>query len=112
MKKILLPALCVLSLTLFSFRTRGPVFEPQGNGNYLVTDGSTVTQEDADLLKRNTQVFDGSGLFKTIKIFKTKFIKGIVSETLTQQNSCDCPDDPAPTQPTQEIVRYLVAKYN
>lgn len=112
MKKVIYLSLAALSLTLFSFKTHNEnVFELQENGNYKIINGSKISQEDVEFLISQTKEFYGAGVFRTIKIFKTKASKDAVSESVTKdtQNDCDCPDDPKPKDTT---IEQLIEKYN
>ena len=116
MKRLFFLSLAALSLTLFSFKSKTEkVFELQENGNYKVVNGDKISQEDLDFLINATKIFEGSGIFKTIKIFKTKASKDSVSETVTKdtqdtQDQCGCPDKPK--KPTDEIIEEIIQKYN
>lgn len=112
MKKVIFLSFAALSLTLFSFKSKTEkVFELQKNGNYKVVNGDKISQEDLDFLLIATKTFEGAGIFRTIKIFKTTVSKESVSETVTKdtQDDCGCPEPKAPTEP---YLVELIQKYN
>ncbi|WP_445713160.1 hypothetical protein [Flavobacterium sp.] len=113
MKRLIFLSLAALSLTLFSFKSKTEkVFELQENGNYKVVNGDKISQEDLDFLITATKTFEGAGIFRTIKIFKTKASKDSVSEAVTKdtQDDCGCPDDPQ--TPKDDTIQELIQKYN
>lgn len=112
MKKVVLLSFTALSLTLFSFKTKSEkVFELQENGNYKIVNGNKISQEDLDFLMNETKTFEGAGVFRAIKVFKTTVSKDALKESLTKdtQQDCGCPDDPQAPDPT---IEALIAKYN
>lgn len=111
MKNLFFLSLAALSLTLFSFQAhKENVFELQENGNYKITNGNKISQEDIDFIIRMTTEYSGAAVFKTIKIFKTKVAKETVDTAVTKetQQDCDCPDK----KPTDETIEELIQKYN
>lgn len=111
MKKILLPAICILSVTLFSFSNNSEdVFELQPDGNYLVRDGSKIEQADLDMIYKNSKVYDGTDIYQTYTI--TNMPVTLISLTHLKDKILIVdlvnPKDPKPT----ELMNYLLTKYN
>ncbi|MFL9836210.1 hypothetical protein ABS768_01790 [Flavobacterium sp. ST-75] len=116
MKKFIIPAVCVLSVTLFSFTEKTDSFnsgilEKQPDGNYLIIDGSKFTVEDIDLMQSVTSKDKKSG-WNFIKFWKSKISKDTVDSLLNKETQpCDCDKDTTPSPAPEEALDYILAKY-
>lgn len=111
MKKFLLPTLCIASITLFSFNNASSkVFELQSDGNYLILDENVIEQQDWDLIKSCSKVYNGSFDFNQ---YKAQVV--ITDQQTILIKKDNVPSDPDPKDPSpspQELMDYLLVKYN
>ena len=117
MKKFIIPAVCVLSVTLFSFTEKTDSFnsgilEKQPDGNYLIIDGSKFTLEDVDLMMAATSR-DLKTYYHTVKLaIAIPSVKRFETTITSETQPCDCDKkDATPSPSPEETLDYILAKY-
>jgi len=106
----------IIVLTSFAFKTSNETYINQIEPNLYQISIPTGILTEADVLSlrdlKASSDLDGAGVFKTIKLFKTKIAKDAVSEVLTRQEQKDCPCDDEDVPKDQLMaMKMLIAKY-
>ncbi|MFL9836211.1 hypothetical protein ABS768_01795 [Flavobacterium sp. ST-75] len=119
MKKMLLPSMCALAVTLLAFTNKTEtIFELQPNGNYLILDDSKISFEDAKLILETTAAYNEQTSWCKVKInivFKNKIntlgpiVDPAKHELHEDVGLSDCDKkDSSPLPSSEEVMNYLL----
>ncbi|MFL9836209.1 hypothetical protein ABS768_01785 [Flavobacterium sp. ST-75] len=117
-KRIVMPLVVIISLTLFSFqskRSEDTVLKLMPDGNYLIIDGSKIAVEDQDFLIASTQEFKGQSSWITIRVIKSSFVKNVFESVIYKiEHDCGCDkkDSGNPEPEMDETLQEIISKYN